>query len=71
MRAKQQVVFDISSEKFKYLHRAENKIKNRIDVDILNKRLNEIKKLNTYSNIKMIFFSITTVVAFVIISLNF
>jgi|TARA_B110000438_G_scaffold75318_1_gene75461 hypothetical protein len=71
MRAKEQVIFDIKSDKFKYLHREENKIRNVVDIDVLNKRLNRVKKLNLYSNAKMIVFSLLTVVLFIIVSVNF
>ena len=71
MRGKEQVVFDIKSEKFRYLHRDENKIKNVVNIDVLNKRLNEVKKLNIYSNARMIVLSILTVVVIVLISINF
>ena len=71
MKTKEQVIFDIQAEKFKYLHRDETKIKNRVNIDTLNKRLNEVKKLNFYSNAKMIFYALFTVGVFVLISLNF
>ena len=71
MRAKAHVIFDIQTEKFKYLHRAENKVKNTVDIDVLNKRLNRIKKLNIYSNAKMIIFSILILVIFALLSTKF
>lgn len=71
MKAKEQVIFDIHAEKFKYLHRDETKIKNRVSIDTLNKRLNEVKKLNFYSNAKMIIVSLLVVAAVMLISLNF
>ena len=71
MKEKEQVIFDIQSEKFKYLVRGKNKTKNVVDIDVLNARLNRVKKLNIYSNTKMIFLSIVTVVIFVLISLYF
>lgn len=71
MKTKEQVIFDIKSDKFKYLYRAENKIRNVVDINVLNKRLNRVKKLNIYSNAKMIVFSLLTVVLFIIVSVNF
>jgi hypothetical protein len=71
MNAKDKVVFDINSEKFRYLKRGNNKINKVVDIDVLNKRLNEVKKLNFYSNAKMIFYALFTVGVFVLISLNF
>lgn len=71
MKAKEQVVFDLKSEKFKYLLRNENKIRNRVDVDVLNKRLNTLRKSNMYSNAKMIVLSLLTILTFALISWNF
>jgi hypothetical protein len=71
MRGKEQVIFDIKSEKFKYLQRESDKIKNVVNIDILNKRLNEIKKVNIYSNIKIVVFSILVVLGFSLISLSY
>lgn len=71
MNTKDQVVFDINSEKFRYLKRGNNKTKRVVDIDVLNKRLNEVKKLNFYSNAKMIAYALSTIGFFVLISLNF
>ncbi len=71
MRGREKVIFDIKSERFRYLQRDENKIKNVVNIDVLNKRLNEIKKTNLYTNIKMVTFSIITITLFVLISVNF
>jgi hypothetical protein len=54
MKLKDQVVFDISEEKFRYLHREDNSKHNRVDIIDLNKKLNETKKINFYANIKII-----------------
>ena len=71
MRSKAHVIFDIQTEKFKYLHRAENKVKNTVDIDVLNKRLSRIKKLNIYSNAKMIVFSLVVLLLFALLSASF
>ena len=71
MRTKEHVIFDIKTEKFRYLHREENKIKKKVDIDVLNRRLNTIKTLNIYSNAKSIFISLFTIVIFVLISIKF
>ena len=71
MKAKAHVIFDIQTEKFKYLHRAENKVKNTVDIDVLNKRLSKIKKLNIYSNAKMIVFSLVVLLLFALLSASF
>jgi hypothetical protein len=71
MRGKEQVVFDIKSEKFRYLHREENRIRKKVDIDVLNRRLNSIKKSNIYSNAKMIGFSLFIIIFFAALSINF
>ena len=71
MRIKEQVIFDIKEDKFRYLHSGENKIKNRVSIETLNKRLNRVKKLNFYSNAKMIVVSFFTVIIFALISIKF
>jgi hypothetical protein len=71
MRSKAHVIFDIQTEKFKYLHRAENKVKNTVDIDVLNKRLSRIKRLNIYSNAKMIVFSLVVLLLFALLSASF
>ena len=71
MRGKEQVIFDIKSEKFRYLHREEDKIKKIVNIDVLNKRLNRVRKINIYSNAKMIVFSLLTIMLFIFVSIKF
>lgn len=71
MRVKEQVIFDTKSEQFKYLHREEDKIRHIVDIDVLNKRLNHVKKLNLYSNARTIFFLLLAVLIFILISWKF
>jgi hypothetical protein len=70
MKNKEQVVFDIRAEEFKYLYRDEDKIKNKVNIDVLNKRLNEVKKNNTYTNIKMVTFTLFVIIFISLISLK-
>lgn len=70
MKSKEQVVFDISEEKFKYLQRVEKKIK-KVDIIDLNKRLNHTKKINIYNNTKVITYSLLGLAAVALISLKF
>jgi hypothetical protein len=71
MRIKEQVIFDIKEDKFRYLHGEENKIKNRVSIETLNKRLNRIKRLNFYSNARMIAVTILTIIIFALINIKF
>ena len=70
MKSKAQVIFDIGSEKFKYLEREEKKIK-RVDMRDLNARLNETKKANLYNNSKIIVLSLFCLGFVALISLKF
>ncbi len=54
MKLRDQVVFDIGEEKFKYLHREDRGKSNKVDIVDLNKRLNQNKRINLYTNTKII-----------------
>jgi hypothetical protein len=71
MKSKEQVVFDISKEKFRYLQRDENKTSKKVDMNELNKRLNKTKRINIYYNTKIIFGSLVCLVIISLISLKF
>ena len=70
MKVKQQVVFDIGADKFKYLHRDGEENPKRVDMTELNKRLNRTKKMNFYNNTKIITISVICLVFFLLISLS-
>ena len=71
MSGKHQVIFDIKSEKFLYLHRGKNKVKDVVDIDVLNQRLNLIKKSNLYSNARMIVYALVVAVFSILVSVYF
>ena len=71
MKAKEQVIFDIKSEKFQYLLRGNNKTRNVVDIDVINKRINQVKKNNIYTNAKMIGVASIVIAVFISISLKF
>jgi hypothetical protein len=71
MKAKEQVIFDIKSEKFQYLLRGNNKTRNVVDIDVINKRLNQVKRTNIYTNAKMIIVALSIIAFFVLISVKF
>ena len=71
MKTKEQVVFDISNEKFKYLQRYSNSKSRRVDIIDLNKRLNHIKKTNFYNNTKINSCALLCLGLFALISLKF
>jgi|TARA_B110000881_G_C18177084_1_gene318267 hypothetical protein len=71
MKIREQVIFDINEEKFRYLQRDVDSKPKRADMIELNKRLNHIRKMNFYNNTKIITFSILFVGFFILISFKF
>jgi hypothetical protein len=70
MKIKEQVVFDIREEKFRYLHRQDKDKNNKVDMVELNKRLNQLKKNNFYVNAKITIASILCLTVVIMISLK-
>ena len=70
MSFKDQVVFDIAEEKFKYLNRENKNLRNRADIVELNKKLNQTKKSNFYNNAKIVTASILLLALVAMISLK-
>jgi hypothetical protein len=68
LKFKEHVVFNIRKEKFQYLHRENNNKPNKVDIIDLNKRLNETKKINFYTNAKIITASLLCVTVIALIS---
>ena len=71
MKFRNQVVFDIREDKFKYLHRDGKNKSNKVDIVELNKRLNYTKKINIYTNAKIIAASFLLLGFIAFVSLNF
>ncbi len=70
MKFREQVVFDIGEEKFKYLHRVNNNKRNKVNMIDLNKRLNQTKRINFYTNAKIITVSLLCLALITMISLK-
>ena len=71
MKFRNKVVFDIREDKFKYLHRDGKNKSNKVDIVELNKRLNYTKKINIYTNAKIIAASLLVLGLVAFVSLNF
>ena len=71
MKSREQVVFDITEEKFKYLHHQDKSKKIKVDIVELNKRLNYTKKINIYTNAKIFAASLLFLGLIAFISVNF
>jgi hypothetical protein len=70
MKFREQVVFDIGEEKFKYLHRVNNNKRNKVNMIDINKRLNQTKRINFYTNAKIITVSLLCLALIAMISLK-
>ena len=55
MRIKERTLYDISSNKFKYLKMDGTRFTRRVDINELNKRLNENRKSNFYATTLQLF----------------
>ena len=71
MKFRNKVIFDITADKFKYLHRDGKNKSNKVDIVELNKRLNYTKKINIYTNAKIIAASLLVLGFVAFVSLNF
>ena len=71
MKLKNQVVFDIREERFKYLDRADVNSSKRVHMVDLNRHLNQTKKTNGYTNTKIIATSFLIIGIIFLISLKF
>ena len=71
MRFKQQIIYDINSDQFTHLKREENKILHRVDINELNKRLNETKRSNFYKTALIVTMSLSSLIILSFISLKF
>ena len=71
MVAKQQAIYDIKTDKFKYLKREQNRISNRVDVNELNKRLNKTKKSNFYKTCLLTILCLSSLIVLSLIGIKF
>ena len=71
MRIKQQKIYDINSDEFIHLKREENRILHRVDINELNKKLNENRKNNFYATTLVVVLSGSFLTILCIIGLKF
>ena len=70
MKFREQVVFDIGEKKFRYLHQEVASKSNTVDIIDLNKRLNQTKRINIYTNAKIIAVSVLCLTIITMLSLK-
>ena len=68
---KEQTVYDVNSEEFKYLKREENTYLNKVDINVLNRRLNETKKSNFFFTALFVLLGFFSLAALALISIKF
>ena len=71
MKIKSQTIYDLNSEQFKYLQKEEDKISLKVDINELNKRLNQTKRSNFYTTSLVVVFFISSLIALSIIGIKF
>jgi len=71
MKQKEHVIFDKNLDRFRYLYREDKIISKKVDMDELNARLNESRKINIYTNIKIVALCLTCLTIVSLISLKF
>ena len=71
MRIKQQKIYDINSDEFIHLKREENRILHRVDINELNKRLNETRKSNFYATTLFVILCLSLLIIISFIGLKF
>jgi hypothetical protein len=70
MKIKSQTTYDLKTEKFKYLTRIENERLSKVDINELNKRLNNTKRANFYNTTAIALICFSALVALSIISIK-
>ena len=68
---KERTVYDVNSEEFKYLKREENTYLNKVDINVLNRRLNETKKSNFFLTALFVLLGFSSLAALALISIKF
>ena len=71
MRTKERKKYDLNSEQFKYLERQEGRILHRVDINELNKKLNETKKSNIYKTTLAVIAGLSCLTILSLIGINF
>ncbi len=71
MKIKNQTVYDLNLEQFKYLRRKENTHLRRVDINELNKRLNETKRFNFYVTVLVTIVCLLGITSLILVSIKF
>ena len=71
MRFKEPIKYDISLDRYKYLKREKNRFLHRVDINELNKKLNETKKSNIYKTTLAVIAGLSCLTILSLIGINF
>ena len=71
MSFKQQITYNIDSNRFTYLKREENKVLHKVDINELNERLNKTRRSNFYTTTLFVVICLSCLAILSFISLKF
>ena len=71
MSFKQQITYNIESNRFTYLKREENKVLHKVDINELNERLNKTRRSNFYTTTLFVVICLSCLAILSFISLKF
>jgi hypothetical protein len=71
MKSKNQTIYDIHSDQFKYLKEDKNVHSHRVDINVLNKKLNIAKKSSFYRTTLIFMFSLLSLFIVTLVSIKF
>ena len=71
MSFNEQIIYEQKNGQFKYLSRGKNIVLHRVDINELNKRLNEAKKTNFYTTTLVVILSLFSLTILSLIGLKF
>jgi len=71
MIIRRQIVYDEKSDKFKHLKKDENRFFPRVDINELNKRLNQTKRLNFYNTTLIAILCLSSLILLGLVSVYF
>ena len=71
MRVKEHKTYSLSSDEFRYLKREEDRHAHRVDINVLNKRLNISKRSNFYTTALVALLCLLCLIFLSLISIKF
>ena len=70
METKSHTIYDVNKDQFKYLSREKSSHLHRVDINVLNERLNQTKKSNFYNTTLVALFFLFCLAALILIGIK-